>query len=397
MPTILDYVITVIWLSPLMYFSGLALGKIYHSKRKSALTKTNVSSDKKIDRIIFQIPTVGNVQSVNRIIETVKKYEVSIPLETWVVIEESNTHKSEYVCDRLVVVPTNFDCEDLYKGRALEYARRLRLQLVDEGKLEPHYLLVQGDDDALPSADFIKESLTINADISIGAITPKPAGVWNTILDYERCVACGIFCNFFTNIGKPLWAHGEGTWLNYKVDAAVSYDISPYTHTKKEKLISSEDSFYFHKASILGFTIFNSDKKIYIVPPLSFKDAIKQRRRWVWGELRILNQKMLPLPNRLRLGFVGFSGLWLYSVAMLGVPLNLLHVFTIPALLLIPTYGAFVLWFAMRAYVIGAAMGWKHGIAGAAASYITVTLNFITHLTGLVMGDPKKFEVIRKD
>jgi hypothetical protein len=42
-------------------------------------------------------------------------------------------------------------------------------------------------------------------------------------------------------------------------------------------------------------------------------------------------------------------------------------------------------------------MGWKHGIAGALASYLTVTLNFFIHLIGLFKGDPRNFEVIRKE
>ena len=394
---ILDYLISAVWLSPLLYFSLLGLGMIYNRRRKITLTSKNGQAKKKIDKIIFQIPTVGNVRSVNKIFETVRNYDLSVPLETWVVIEESNKRNAEYVCDKVVVVPANFDCEDLYKGRALEYARRVRRQMVDDGKLTPDYLLLQGDDDAMPSPEFIKESLTLNADISIGTITPKATGVWNTILDYERCVACGIFCNFFTNIGKPLWAHGEGTWLNSEVDKTVSYDISVYTHNTKNKLMTSEDSFYFHKASLMGFTIFNSEKRIYIIPPLTFGDAIKQRRRWVWGEIAILNRKMLPLSNRLRLGFVGFSGLWLYSIAILGLPLNYLGVFTIPAALIPLTFVSFAIWLGMRAYVIGTCMGWKHGLAGALASYVTVTLNFITHLIGLVKGDPKKFEVIRKE
>ena len=284
---ILDYVITAIWLSPILYFSILVSGKIFHWRRQLTLTKeSDEQTKKKVGKIIFQIPTIGNVQTVNKIFETVKNYTLEVPLETWVVIEERDTHKAEYVCDNIIVVPADFDCEDLYKGRALEYARQMRQKMVADGKLESNYLLLQGDDDALPSLEFIKESLIINADISIGTITPRPKGVWNTVLDYERCVACGIFCNFFTNIGKPLWAHGEGTWLNSEVDMAVSYDISPYTHNTKEKLISSEDSFYFHKASLLGFKIFNSEKRIYIMPPITFADAIKQRRRWVWGELQ---------------------------------------------------------------------------------------------------------------
>src|SRR5208283_3411056 len=229
------------------------------------------------DNIIFQIPTVGNFKSVNKIFETVKNYGLPVPLETWVIIEDSDTHKTEYVCDRVVVVPPDFVCEDLYKGRALEYARRLRQKLVDEGKLGPNYLLLQGDDDAVPSIEFIKECLTVQADIIIGTITPKVNGVWNTIIDYERCVACGIFCNFFTNLGQPLWAHGEGTVISSKVDQNVSYDISSFVKNPKEKLISSEDAFYFHKAFALGFNIYNSEERVIILPPLSMGDAVKQR------------------------------------------------------------------------------------------------------------------------
>jgi hypothetical protein len=395
--TILDYIISAVWLSPFLYFSFLGFGKIFNWRRRVALTNISRHVNKKIDKIIFQIPTVGNVKLVNKIFETVENYYLNISFETWAVIEESNAHKDEYVCDKVIVVPANFVCEDMYKGRALEYARRVRQQMIADGLLKSNYLLLQGDDDALPSPEFIKESLTLDADISIGTLTPKVSGFWNTILDYERCVACGIFCNFFTNIGKPLWAHGEGTWLNSEVDKAVSYDISVYTHNTKDKLVTSEDSFYFHKASLMGFTIFNSEKRIYIMPPLTIVDAIKQRRRWVWGELSILEKKMLPLSNRLRLAIIGFSGLWLYSIAMLGLPLNYLGVFIIPSVLIPFCFASFILWFGMRAYVIGSNMGWKHGIAGALASYATVTLNFFVHLIGLIQGDPKKFEVIRKE
>jgi len=395
---ILDYVITAIWLSPLLYFSILIAGKFFNWRRKSALTKESLEqTKKKVGKIIFQIPTVGNFQTVNKIFETVKKYDLPVPLETWVVIEEKDTHKTQYICDKVVVVPVDFVCEDMYKARALEYARRERQKMLADGSLDSDYLLLQGDDDALPSIEFIKESLIVNADISIGTITPRPKGVWNTVLDYERCVACGIFCNFLTNIGKPLWAHGEGTWLNSNVDREVSYDISVYTHNNKEKLISSEDSFYFHKASLMGFKIFNSEKRIFIMPPLTFVDAVKQRRRWVWGELRIINKKMLPLSNRLRLGFIGFSGVWLYSAAVLGLPLNYLGIIHIPAVLIPLSFTSLGIWFGMRAYAIGKCMGWKQGILGSLVSYLTVTLNFITQLIGLMEGDPKTFEVIRKE
>src|SRR5208283_5022881 len=102
---ILNYVISAIWLSPLLYFSLLVFGKIFHWKRKLTLTKEGEQTKKKVDKIIFQIPTIGNVQTVNRIFETVKNYKLAVPLETWVVIEDRDTHKAEYVCDNVIVIP----------------------------------------------------------------------------------------------------------------------------------------------------------------------------------------------------------------------------------------------------------------------------------------------------
>ncbi len=394
---ILDYLITIIWFSPFLYVFILLFGKIANKNRKSTLLKQKDQTKKKIESIVFQIPTIGNVKSVNKIFETVKNYDLPIPLETWVIIEEWDTHKTEYLCDKVVVVPKDFECEDLYKGRALEYARRLRQNLVDDGKLGSNYLLLQGDDDAVPSIEFIKECITVQADILIGTITPQVNGVWNTILDYERSVACGIFCNFFTNLGQPLWAHGEGTCMSSQVDRNVSYDISTYTHNTKHKLILNEDSFYFHKAALMGYSVFNSEEKIFILPPFTFSDAIKQRRRWLWGQVTILSQKMLPLPNRLRLSIIGFSGLWLFSLGTIGLPLYYLGIVKIPAELLPLTFISLGVWLATRAYTIGVCMGWKHALAGSAASYLTVALNFITHLIGLLKGNPRKFEVIRKE
>lgn len=392
-----EYLISAMWLSPLLYLSILLFGIWFNERRKSKFKKQNALVEGKISKIIFQVPTIGNFQSVNKIFETVKSYELSVPLETWVVIEEWDTHKDQYKCDRVIVVPKDFECEDLYKARALEYARRLRTQMVADGKLGLDYMLVQGDDDAVPSVGFIKESLTVNADITIGGISPKVTGVWSTILDYERCVACGIFCNFFTNIGKPLWAHGEGTVVSSKVDQGVSYDISGFTKNTNAKLISSEDSFYFHKAAVFGFKIFNSEERIFILPPLSLGDAVKQRRRWFWGEWALLKQKMLPLSNRLRLGIVGFSGLWLYFIGMLGLPLEYLKVINIPHVLFPLFLFSVLLWFAMRGYIIGKSMGWKQGVLGALLSYVTVTLNSFIQLAGLLKGDPHSFEVIRKE
>jgi len=393
--TMLDYLISAIWLSPFLYVSVLLLGKIYNRKRRKSVR--HESAKENIEKIIYQIPTIGNVKLVNRILETVKNYALPVKVETWVVIEEWDTHKDEYVADKVVVVPASFECEDLYKSRALEYARRLRQKMVADGSLALDYMLFQGDDDSLPSKEFMKEGLTVDADIIIGTISPRAKGVLNTLLDYERCVACGMFCNFFTNIEAPIWAHGEGIAMVNNVDQSVSYDLSELSPGVKIKLISSEDLFYFHKASLKGFTVFNSEKRVFILPPLTFKDAIVQRRRWLWGQLRILRFKLLPLRNRLRLGLIGYSGLWLYALSTLGLPLRYLGLVHIPEVILPFTWISLLLWFGIRGYAIGKNMGWKHAIAGILGSYVTVTLNFAVQIIGLIKGDPKKFEVIRKE
>jgi len=394
---VFDYVITAIWLSPFLYLGIFFLGKFYNYRHKNSLKKHKEQSGRKIDKVIFQIPTIGNFNLVNKILETVKNYNLPTPLETWAVIEEGDVHKADYVCDRVIVVPAGFECEDLYKARALEYARQLRQKMVASGELPSNYVLLQGDDDSVPTPEFIKESLAVNADVCIGSLTPESKSVWTTILEYERCVTCGIFCNFFTNIEKPLWAHGEATCLTSEVDKNVSYDISTFTHNNHGKLISSEDIFYIHKASVMGYSVFNSEKHIAISSPLTFADTIRQRRRWVWGDLRILSQKMLPLNNRLRLSIIGFSGMWLYSFAMLGLPLNFFGFVSVPAVLVPFCYLSLAVWLGSRAYLIGEHLGWKHALLGALTSYITVTLSFATLVIGFLKGDPKKFEVIKKE
>lgn len=392
---VLDYLISAIWLSPFFYVSVLLLGKMCNRRRRKGSKNNNFK--KNVEKVIYQIPTIGNVRMVNRILETVKGYSLPVKVETWVVIEEWDTHKDEYVADKVVVVPASFECEDLYKSRALEYARRLRQKMVADGSLTRNYMLLQGDDDSMPSKEFMEEALTVDADIMIGTISPRAKGVLNTLLDYERCVACGMFCNFFTNIEEPIWAHGEGIAMVSSVDQSVSYDLSEFSPGVPIKLISSEDLFYFHKASLKGFHVFNSEKRIFILPPLNFKDAITQRRRWLWGQLRIMRYKLLPLRNRLRLGLIGYSGLWLYALSTLGVPLRYLGLVNIPEVILPFTWATLFLWFGIRGYSIGKNMGWKHAIMGILASYVTVTLNFTIQIIGLVKGDPKKFEVIRKE
>jgi hypothetical protein len=94
---------------------------------------------------------------------------------------------------------------------------------------------------------------------------------------------------------------------------------------------------------------------------------------------------------------IGYSGLWLYALLPLGLPLRYLGLVHIPEVILPFTWITLLLWFGIRGYAIGKNMDWKHAIMGVLASYVTVALNFTVQMIGLVKGDPKKFEVIRKE
>jgi len=410
---ILDVIVIAFWASPLVYLVMILLGKVFHRRRYRELLR---KPRKRVDLVIFQIPTIGNVSTVNQIIKWVKNYNLPYRIDFWVIVEPSNKYKEEYTTDKLVIIPEDFECEVLYKARALEYARRLRVKMVKERNLTDRYVVIQCDDDSLPSKEFILECLEVNADIAIGSICPRPRGFWNTILDYERCIACTIFCNLFTNIGKPIWAHGEGMIISSEVDMNVSYSLSDVCKDYDAKLISSEDMFYLHKTSISkshagdlaedmlhmqkvsikGFTTYNSEKPIYIVPPLTFGDAVTQRRRWLWGHIRILRYKLLPRANGIRIVAAELSGMLVYTVSTFGIPLPLLGIIYVPQTIIPLLWATLLIWLLIRFYGVGKLMGWKHGLAAVLTSYITVTLNFVVHLIGLVKGDPKRFEVIKK-
>jgi hypothetical protein len=385
----------IFWYTPIVYTALTALGKIAYRWRKRRLGRRGP-----VSKIIFQIPTIGNVEETNTIIETVKSYNLPVPVEAWVIIDEQNYRPDmRFNCDRLVIVPKDFRTSCMYKSRSLEYARRLR---TSEGHGD--YIVVQADDDSTPSREFMLEALEVDADVMVGTITPRPIG--HLVADYERPVACAMTCMSSTNLGFPIWGHGEGMVISARADRLISYEPP-----QGRPLISSEDLFYLHRAAYNSLAedqyyvqeakkrslkVFASDKRVYITPPLSVRDAIRQRRRWLWGHIRLIRNRMLPLRSLALVAFAEFSGLSVYATATtLGilVPLGLVSLSWYEQLL---AYVSLALWFGFRGYSIGKAMGWRQALRGALLSFVTVTLNFAYHVIGLIQGDPRRFEVIKK-
>ncbi|MEM2233738.1 MAG: glycosyltransferase family 2 protein [Nitrososphaerota archaeon] len=391
-------IIELVWYTPFAYTAFTVAGQLAYRIRKRRLGKR-----RRVSKIIFQIPTIGNVEECNRILRTVRSYNLPVPLETWILIDEGNYRpEMRFECDRLVIVPSDFRSKCLYKSRSLEYARRLRVEMWKRGELDDDYIVVQCDDDSTPSREFLMEVITVDADMVIGTITPRPTG--HLVADYERPVACNMTCLLFTNIGHPVWGHGEGMSVSARADREISYE--PHD----APLISSEDLFYLHKiahalaedmyviqkAAKNHYRIFASKERVYITPPLSVSDAVKQRRRWLWGHIRLIRNRMLPASSLVTIAIAESIGLLVYATATAGAVLVPLGVIQLPSHSLILSYISLALWHGFRGFCVGRVMGLMQGLRAAVLSFVTVTLNFAYHIIGLVKGDPRRFEVIKK-
>jgi hypothetical protein len=392
-----ETVVFAFWATPFIYSTMTAAGRLAYMVKKKKLGRR-----KRVSKVIFQIPTIGNVETCNKIIQIVRSYSLPVPLETWVLIDQKHYRLDmKFDCDVLVVVPESFETSCTFKSRSLEYARQVRLKMYSRGELDDDYIVVQSDDDSVPSKEFMLEAIEVDADIMIGTITPRPLG--HLVPDYERPVACGMTCLFFTNIGHPVWGHGEGMVVSSRADRMISYE------PPRSKLISSEDMFYLHKTAhglaedqyILhnakrSFKLFASKHRIYISPPLTAREMVTQRRRWLWGHINLIKNRMLPASSLVTIAIAESVGLLVYSGATASAILVPLGLISLPFHLAVLSYISLALWFGFRGYCVGRVMGLKHGIRSAVLSFVTVTLNFAYHVIGLIKGDPKRFDVIRK-
>lgn len=386
--------VVVSWCMPFFFCFQSIAGFIFGERKVKRFNPHN----EKADLIILQIPTIGNSDCVNKIFQVVRSYDLPLPLQCWVVVEEGDD-PSKYNADQVIVVPKSFKCLAHAKARALEYARRTRINMVEKGLLTPKYMVVQSDDDSIVSRELILDALSIDADVVVGTIKPKKMTTFGLLLEYDRVYTCMHTCTFFTNLGKTLFGHGESqTYYGY-VERVIDYEFKPLNGKTLDEVpvMGNEDMYWLHKAEMAGFKTYSSYKSVSITPPLSFKDAIKQRRRWLWGNFNIVYiKRMLPVSHALRFVFAHLCAFLFYPFSQIGLALSLLGLLHLSWWEAILCTTAMTLWYALRFWSIGNVMGWKHGLIGAAVTKITTALNFIVIFTGVLQGDPKKFEVIRK-
>lgn len=371
----LEAVVVTVWTLPIV-LAGMALvGYIRGRRLRVAFAR----------EMIIQITTVGNQETVNAIIDTIRGYRLDFAHRIWVVTEPSSPTGYQGA-DRIIVVPAEFECRASYKCRALEYVRRLRAQEgLDDGDLKILFL----DDDSLPTKGYVEKAFHADHDICQGIVAPRnDYGRFLSHMDDLRTLNCLVFCSVFQGFGHPIQVHGEGLCVRASAEQVVTWD---------HPVVASEDLVFGQMAAHKGLDWGFFYDFVCITSPWNFRDYVKQRRRWLWGNIHAI-ASVLPPAAKVRLAvkwLLGFGG---YGVATAGVILDRVGVLDIPSAIrpvLAISLVAFLGSFALSGWLNGRGRG-KQSIASIFLAFFTCGFSVVVLLLGLARGNPRRFEVIEK-
>jgi hypothetical protein len=358
--------------------------------------------------LIVQVTTTGReADRVNQIIDEVRNYQLSMPYEVWVV-NEPGLGDQYASADRVLTVDPEFECRAQYKARALEYSRRFR---GNEGLARADVKILFLDDDTSPTRPYIETAFAADYDICQGVTAPRfkyGALPWRHFLlshmDDMRFLACLVYCSLFQGVLRwPLYVHGEGLCVTGAGEALVTWDYP---------IFASEDLVFGHHAAALGMRWGFFHEYIELTSPWTWGAYLKQRRRWLWGNVYAMVHGILPRRSIAMVAARYFFGFATYCVAVAAVILLSLHVLTLSPLLVVGFWASLIAWlaaFGLSGWVNasrhepnpeGTTRRFFRRIFQAAAAVVLCPLTATWTVVGLVvalfMGNPGRFEVIAK-
>src|SRR6266566_4736832 len=308
------------WLVPLIELVMLAVGQIWHQTRFE-------SAPWKFSRLLIQITTTGREEKrVNEIIAEIRSYRLSMPYQIWVVNEPGRSDRYPRA-DRVLTVPEFFTARSRYKARALEYSRRERRRLGLNG---PDTKILFVDDDTSITAAYIERAFAADYDICQGITAPRVhygafpfQHFWLSHFDDLRTKGCLIYCAFFQGfVGKPLHVHGEGLCVTGATEDSVTWNYP---------VIASEDLTFGQNAAYMGFKWGFFYEYVLLTSPWCWKDFKKQRKRWLWGNIRAIScRDVMPLAPAIMLAAKYISGCLLTVLSIIALILRMLHLYTPP-------------------------------------------------------------------
>ena len=383
------------------------------------------------ERLIIQVTTLGKeYDRVCEIISRIRAYNLPMAYEVWVVVEpfykekfrdedgnkrqrRVETRKDYHGADKVIVVPEEFKCLSTHKARAQEYSRRVReeLGLAYDATLKLLFL----DDDVEPTREYVITGFVGDYDVSQGITSPRVHyGNHNfghfllSHMDDIRFLACFVWCSFTQGVIKrPIYTHGEGLFLTARAEREVTWNYPIY---------ASEDLVVGLNAAHLGLSWGWFHEYIELTSPWTWGDYIKQRRRWLWGNIHaIITKGVLPTWGRILVAGKYVLGIAIFALSLLGTLLLVTGVAHFSPMTYVFCWGSFIAWtisFAVSGWVNSGRRepGDMRGpvrftlrrlFQSAAAVFLAVTLitpgwTTLALLIALFKGKPDGFEVIQK-
>ncbi len=361
----------VSWLLPIPYFilqtigfhTGLTNGLIIDlealRERRTDLTGT---------RIIYTITTKGEnlstledtVDSTIKWTESVKhRHDLWFDSEVWVVTEESNYASNAGFYSRLeekgatvIAVPTSYETrnQSMYKTRALQYTAELRRDLGLDTPTDWVYHQDTetqiGEDTVLGNLDFVLSADDTTMAGSGVILYPQGWGEgFTSVQETARSSADLCALGQMNAWGRVFFGyHGSHILIRSDVEANLGWD---YGKVRSEDLLFSVKLSQSYGSCIRAMKGFAYEK-----PPLTFRDHLKQRRRWITGSFEILRRRDVPLRAKAPIMYSAFS--WLSALPSIGVTaFNLIY----PSGGFIPVlsgvFTGLVWWSMLNGYLIG--------------------------------------------
>jgi cellulose synthase/poly-beta-1,6-N-acetylglucosamine synthase-like glycosyltransferase len=259
-------------------------------------------SSKKAKNVNFVVVTIASnkvKEALEETLENLKKFNV----KTYVVVDEGaeliNWLKEKDI--NLVVVPKNYKCDAIAKGRAINY--------FIENYVKENEWYVFFDDDSYPLDDKFLYEIPYYENLGYVCanciLYPRRGkNVFTYVLDSFRYLDdITIFRSFQGTLKKPVIGfHGEGLIVKGKVLKEIGFNFRSIT----------EDFRFAQEIVKKGYKSWHSDTKVSILSPNSFKDFLMQRARWFKGILIDLRYAsihyLITLPFTIILWSMSFFG-----------------------------------------------------------------------------------------
>ena len=272
----------------------------------------------KYSLLIIQIATVGReFELVQNTINKIHSYNLKIPYQIWVVLEP--TFRTDYQgADEIHVVPVGYECPPVDKARALHYCwQQRKARGLDRHDIKIMYV----DDDTLPSKKYIELGFAGNYDIAQGLTIPNRwygVGTFQhwlmSHMDDPRSRNCMVYCSLTQGIlQKPIYVHGEGLTITGWTESFIGWDFH---------IVGSDDLVFGTNAAHRGLRWGYFNAGIQLVSPWTWKEHLKQRHRWTWGNLdAIRGRDILPLNFAIAVACKYLMGYLATAFSFIGIAL----------------------------------------------------------------------------